>query len=225
MNYIKTLLTTAAVTLSFSASAVQINFQLYNTGNNNPNIASQFYMELSDAGNNTALFKLYNSGPVASTISDVQFYDGALLALAALQDRDDAINGVLGHEGVDFTKGKPFHPDRLPAYPRASFGADRDAGPGGISNGIDPGEWLGILFDLQPNHTFADLVAQLQSGTTVFVGLHVQRIGDNGGSDWYISSPTPSQSVRVVPDGGLTVALLGLGMLALVGVRRALVRA
>jgi len=211
------------VGVAMSGWAVPIHFALYPTGNLNPDVGSQFTMEVTDAGNNQALFLLSNNGPIASTITDVLFYDGVLLGIAALQDRDDPINGVYGSAGVDFTKGAPFRPDRLPMYPAANFGTDRDR-RGGIANGVDTGEWLGILFDLKDGATFDDLLDDLRGGD-VFIGLHVQRIGDKRGSDWYKSVIPPSPSPVPVPDGGLTATLLGLALLGLSMVGRRLVGA
>jgi len=209
-----------AIGLVANVQAVPVSFQIYPTGNSNPNVSSQFTMDVTDNGSGQALFRLANSGAIQSTITDILFYDGSLLGISALKDRDDQISGLFGLSTVDFTAGVPFHPDSLPQYPAATFGTDRDSN-GGVGNGVDTGEWLEILFNLKANRTFADLLAELQSGQ-VYVGLHVQRIGTTGGSDWYESTPPPSAGV---PDGGTTICLLGLGLLALAGVRRALVRA
>jgi len=186
-----------ATSMSLSSQATLISFQLYPTGSSNPDIASQFEVQLTDPGNHQALFMIHNNGPVQSTITDVLFYDGALLGIAALQDKDDTIGGLPGLSTVDFTKGAPFRPDRLPSYPAATFGADRDS-RGGASNGIDSGEWLGVLFDLKtdPNLNFQDLLNGLASGE-VSVGLHVQRIGETGGSDWYQSKTRRKRLVSI----------------------------
>jgi hypothetical protein len=37
-----------------------------------------------------------NSGPLASSITDVYFDDGALLRIAGLIDADDGVGGMLG---------------------------------------------------------------------------------------------------------------------------------
>jgi len=212
-----------ATLMSLSSQATPISFQLYPSGNSNPDIGSQLAMEVSAYGANQALFMIQNNGPIQSTITDVLFYDGALLGIAALQDKDDTIGGLLGLSTVDFTKDAPFRPDSLPSYPAATFGADRDS-KGGVSNGIDSGEYLGVLFDLKLGQNFQDLLAGLEDGH-VSVGLHVQRIGTTGGSDWYQSKTPSSTTTLPVPDGGLTVAFLGIVCFGLVGLRRVLVRA
>jgi hypothetical protein len=206
----------AMAVIAPSASAVVINFTLLPPGNNNPDIASQLTMDVTESSGK-ALFKLSNSGSISSTITAVYFYDGSLLALSTIQDKDDMINGQLGLATVDFSTDLPLSPDSLPQYPAALFGADRDAA-GGVSNGIDTGEWLSFLFDLKPGKTFADLLADLDAGT-VYMGLHVQRIGgEQGGSDWFVSGPP----TEIVPEGGATLVLCGTALFAMGLLRRRL---
>ena len=61
---------------------------------------AQLSVAISDAGGGLVLFHFMNSGPAASSITDVYFDDGSLLAIAGLIDADD---GVGGDPGVDFT--------------------------------------------------------------------------------------------------------------------------
>ena len=208
-----------AMLASFEVAAVELTFSLYPTGNNNPNVASQFTVDVSAFGVNQVLFKLENNGSIQSTITDVLFYDGSLLGIASLRDMDDMIGASLGLSTVDFTAGVVFNPDKLPQYPTASFGTDRDSGDG-VGNGVDTTEYLEILFNLKAGTTFANLLAELQSGK-VFMGLHVQSIGgDDGGSDWFKSNPTTPNDTPAVPDGGTTVILLGVALLGMGALRR-----
>jgi hypothetical protein len=199
----------AVAGVSLRCLGVPVGFRLDPAGSFSPGISGQFSMEVTDAGNHQVLFKISNNGPVASTITEVLFYDGALLGISSLS----------GSAGVSFTKGAPFHPLSLPRYPEAKFGVDENTRRG-VSYGIDnTGEWLGVLFNLKRGYSFQDLLNELRGGK-VFVGLRVQQIGRYGfrGGEWY-RSVCPS-----VPDGGLTVTLLGLAVLGLAGLRRALVR-
>ena len=221
MKSVRLTLLLTCITLVFAGSpcfGVLINFQLYPTGNNNQLVASQLTLDVSAFGTSQALFRLSNTGPIASTISDVLFYDGALLGISALRDNNDQIAGQLGLAGVGFTKGVPFRPDSLPRYPTATYGADRDS-RGGVANGVDNGEWLEILFDLKPGMSFQDLLNGLASGQ-VFAGLHVQGIGSTGGSDWYKSDPISMDSPTSVPDGALTILLLGAALISIEAFRR-----
>ena len=72
-------------------------------------IASQLTLNVTDAGSDQVLFTFSNAGHLASSITDIYFEDGALLALATIFDLD--IDPVL-YAGVDF--GQPVSPASLP---------------------------------------------------------------------------------------------------------------
>lgn len=61
-------------------------------------------------------------------------------------------------------------------------------------NGVNPGETLGILFNLQAGRSFADVISELSTGE-MRIGLHVQRYA-NGGSESLVNltSPVPEPS-------------------------------
>jgi hypothetical protein len=119
------------------------------------------------------LFTFNNEGPLASSICDVYFDDGTLLGIASI------INGA----GVAFSN--PATPADLPGGNTASppfvttanFPADSDQPV--MENGVNPGEELGILFNLQGSHLYANTLAALESGD-LRIGLHVQAIGTAG---------------------------------------------
>jgi hypothetical protein len=72
-----------------------------------------------------------------------------------------------------------------------------------MENGVNAStESVTIIFNLLPGVSFDDTVAALGTGD-LRIGLHVQAIGEPGGSDSYINK---------VPDGGLTLSLLGIGL-------------
>ena len=143
-------------------------------------------MDLTDL---QALFTFLNIGPDPMSITDVYFDDGSLLAIATLIDADD---GVDGDPGVDFSQ--PATPGELPSANSASppfvttstFLADSD--PAVLINGVNPGESLGILFDLNSGKTLSDVYDDLDSGV-VRIGIHVQGFGS--GSESYVNEPIP----------------------------------
>lgn len=171
---------------------------------------SQLSVDVTDPGGGQVLFTFNNSGPNASSIADVYFDDGSLLGIASLIDADD---GIGGDAGVDFSQGAS--PGNLPggnnATPSfvATSGFLADSDPPVQPNGVNPGEWLGILFDLQAGKTFADAILELESGT-LRIGIHVQGFS-GGGSESFINNPVP------VP---AAVWLFGSGLLGLIGISR-----
>jgi hypothetical protein len=172
------------------------------TNNGNVDVASQLLVEVIDGMDGTVTFKFTNDVGIASSITDVYFDDGTLLAIAQ----------ITSSSGVDFTS--PATPGNLsganlaspPFVTTQNFSADST--PPASQNGVDDDdEWLKIKFTLQDAspgvpQTYADTIAALNSGA-LRIGLHVQAIGTTGGSDSYVNA---------VPDGGATIALLGMAL-------------
>lgn len=149
-------------------------------------------------------FKILNNeifGWIASSITDVYFEDGTLLGIAEI------VNG----SGTSFTE--PASPGNLPGggnfEATADFSADSD--PPIEANGINPGEWLEIIFDLKDlpigaKYTYSDVLAAIAAGQeytanpeggrpdiSLRFGLHVQAIGLGGESEGFINSiPLPA---------------------------------
>jgi hypothetical protein len=163
---------------------------------------SQLSVDVTDAGSSQVLFTFLNAGPQASSIADVYFDDGALLGIASLLN-------TVGF--VEFSTGAS--PPELPSANNASpafvttVGFSADSDPPVQPMGVNPGESLGILFDLQAGKTFADVIAQLATGE-LRIGIHVQGFSSGG-----------SESLVNVPEPG-TGALLGLGLAAVGATRR-----
>jgi hypothetical protein len=203
----------AAFMVAGAAEATSSTYNFYNITGNSPVDAAAGEMQLSvtisDYGPGQVLFTFHNSGPSAMSITDVYFDDGSLLALADLIDADQ--NG--GDAGVDFTQDAS--PADLPGGGQkfnttAGFSADSDS-PMTQQSGVNPGETLGVIFDLQAGLNYSDVISALALGYEeggLVIGIHVQGF-DGGGSESFttmIPLPTP--------------ALLGLAGLAPVAIRR-----
>jgi hypothetical protein len=192
--------------------AIQLGF--YNITNNNPLDAaigeSQLFVDVTNPVSNQVLFTFGNTGPAASSITDVYFDDGPLFSFAGLIDADD---GTGGDAGVDFSQGAS--PPNLPGANNASppfvttagFAFDSDAPT--QPNGVNPGEELGILFNLLGSNSFADVIASL-TNTSLRIGIHVQGFA-SGGSESFVNNPVPEPA---------TMLLLGSGLIGLAGFGR-----
>jgi len=136
---------------------------------------------------NQVSFKFGNTGEDACSITGVYFDDGAFL---------DDIASIDSSGGVSFSQYAK--PKNLPGANQASppfettagFLADSD--PPVQPNGVNPGEWLGITFNLLLGTDFDDLIAALISGE-LRIGIHVQGF-DSGGSESFVNVPVPEPS-------------------------------
>ena len=167
---------------------------------------------------NKVLFTFWNNfsgitDPIASSVCDIYFDDGALL---------DNMEYVVNSDGVEFSPGA--HPKNFPGAngmtPRfettKGFSVDSDSPVS--RNGIGPGEWLGVVFTLQNNITVEDVDRALLAGTflapdvdpdgplaplNLRIGLHVQGLPDDDESDLYVQ--------HVPAPGAAIMCMLGLG--------------
>lgn len=186
------------------------------TSNSIDNVATQLLVEVAAVGDTQVSFKFSNSGPIASSITDVYFDDGALLGIASI------VNGT----GVAFST--PATPPDLPGGGGVGFittaGFSADSNPPAESNGVNPGEWVVIVFNLisEPEPMeFADVINAIENPTEdlrLTIGVHVQAIGTGGTSDSFIT-PEPPEPGPTVPEP-TSLAVWGLGLAAVAFYRR-----
>lgn len=219
----KTLLKTAIAALTvvgFALSPQQaqgITYDFSNLTDNNDTDAAigeaQMFVDVLEVSGqpNQALFRFRNEGPAASSITDVYFDDGTLLGIAS----------ITSSAGVSFSQGAspgnlPGGNNLTPVF-ETTAGFLSDSNPPAQPNGVNPGEWLEITFNLKASQTYADVVqALVLAGEPggLRIGIRVQGF-DGGGSEGFVNNPgVPT------PDGGATAALLGLGFLGLAALAR-----
>ncbi len=159
---------------------------------------AQLFVDVTDPGNDQVLFTFSNIGLSNSSITDIYFDDGSLLGIASIDNSDP---------GVSFMQ--PASPGNLPSANNASppfvtsagFSADSD--PPAQPNGVNPGESLGITFDLVGGGTFAGVMSELTDGT-LRVGIHVQGfdLGGTeefpGGSESFVGTSIPEPHAAVL---------------------------
>jgi len=181
------------------------------SSNSSTDVASQFLVDVTNAGGGKVDFKFTNAVGLASSITQIYFDDDASVL--------GTIDSLIESTGVDFVVGGA--PPNLPGGATISFSATHlaTAGPPVAHNGINSStQSLVIRFNLAATQTFANVISALDNGT-LRIGLHVQALPD-GKSDSYINGDKlpPPPPVTAVPSP--TAAVLGLLGLVTVGLRR-----
>lgn len=180
----------AGLALAASASADTYHFTNV-TGNNATNAAAgetQLRCDVTSLGANQVRFQFYMVGTTPMSITDVYFDDGTLLGIAS----------VSGSAGVSFSQGAappemPGANTMSPAFvTTAGFSADSD--PPAQPNGVNPGEYVNVDFNLIGGQTFVDTINALALGGAaggLRIGLHVQGFGGGGSESFSNSTVVP----------------------------------
>jgi len=177
-------------------------------------MAKQLSVEVSSYDTDQVLFQFRNDlapfmveAPLSGRIAAVFFDDsGTLEGIAGLIEAPPEVDFYYPLNGNgNFPEGNILTP-AFSTTPGFSAGKSSAA-----AAGIDPGEYLGIVFDLQEGRGFADVIDAIDLGATtggegsLRIGLHVTNLGADGrDSDSFVVVPVP------IP-GAVLLGSLGMG--------------
>lgn len=190
---------------SFAADAATYNFVgVSNSSATNTSAGvNQLSVGVLAVGTTGVSFTFNNVGSNAMSVADVYWDDQAGVL--------GSMGAITSSSGVSFSNGAS--PPNLPAGQNIGFSAtgSADSNPPVQPNGVNPGEWLTIVWSLISGATYSDVLAALdlggdQSGS-LRIGLHVQGFA-NGGSESFVNG-TPPAPVPVPAAGLLLLGALG----------------
>ena len=170
---------------------------------------AQLSLSVDSYGSGKILFNFSNSGPLACSITDIYIEDGLLGLSDVLNGTGVSFLDTSSKNNINFPGGNPigFNPDKqLSAYSTAPV----------QPNGVNPGEEVGLVFDISSGYTYDDIVHRLDMGIgqtsdvpgDIRIGIHVQGFCD-GQSESFVL--TPPKNPPVVPAPGALI-LTGIGI-------------
>lgn len=171
-----------------------------NNGGYNDSPDLDLYVEVVDR-ESCVDFTFHNESLIDSSIARIYFVGCSFLSFAEII------------EGPGTFFNQPATPARLPGADLlelsllTTYEFSFDSDPAVPHNGINPGEWGTMVFDLINGGTFLNVTDELNAGT-LWIGVHVVALPD-GSSESAIAIPDPA-----------TLFLLGLGSLSFLRIRK-----
>ena len=160
----------------------------------------QLFVTVADFCPGKVLFTFTNRGPYPSSITGVYFDDGALLGISSI---DNSCQGVLFSRDAT-PHNLPGGQNLLPPF-ETTDGFSADSDPPTQPNGVNPNEWLGITFDLEPDNAYENVINNLNT-TQLRIGIQVQGFAC-GGSESFVNVPEPA-TISILSVGFSIASLL-----------------
>ena len=172
--------------LLLSAPAQAAIYRFETITNNDPVNAAigedQVWVDVAEYDMGQVSFTFHNDGPEASSITDIYFDDGSLLGIASIFD-GPGVNFKQYAVPQNLPEGNMIEPEFV-----TTAGFSADAYPY-TSDGVNPGEWLTIVFDLQGGQVLSDVIDELSFGE-LRIGIQVKGFDESANmKESFINDP------------------------------------
>jgi hypothetical protein len=166
-------------------------------------LSGQLLLDVYDLGS-VAQFVFSNNIGIPSNITTIYFDDATnLLGGISVANQSAGVDFAVVSPG-NFPEGNTLSPSF-----NEEFQAERTNGPGGVARGINaPGEFLSLNASLVGLTSVSDVLAAINAGN-LRIGLHVQAIGNEGGSDSYVTEVRSPSAVPLPAAAWLFASGLG----------------
>jgi len=197
--------------LWFSDTSYAVLVYFDNITNNNPGDAAigeaQLTVDVTN-GSDTVTFTFHNEGAFNCSIAEIYFDDGSLLSFNSIIENPPDVDFKQEDIGDVNPKNLPGANLAVPPFVATTMFSIEPENPQPY-HGVNPGETVGLVYNLVDEQTVDDILNELASGE-LRIGIHVIDF-DSGGSESFINLPVPEPA---------TLFFLCLGPIVLMKKRR-----
>lgn len=160
---------------------------------------AQLSVQIFDRGTNRVGFKFSNEGLDGCVITEIYFQGGSILGFSSI---DESLPGVEFDEvGSTSPRNLPGGMSIMPQFTATTELSIASLNPG-PHWGVGPGEWVEVVYSLQPGKIYADIIQELNHAD-LRIGIHVQSFAGGGSESFINDVPEPGSMAMLILGGFL----------------------